>query len=93
MGFTLILATLDGLDMGLLGGVIGCRMICDDDVEDVFIVEESPLLSHNYWNTSTNAIVSEMLVSSSGLVIPFPTLTYFSASDCGLWQERFASSE
>ncbi|GJY01015.1 hypothetical protein Tco_0359167 [Tanacetum coccineum] len=30
MGFTLILATLDGLDMGLLGGVIG-EDDCDDD--------------------------------------------------------------
>ncbi|GJW17547.1 hypothetical protein Tco_0024983 [Tanacetum coccineum] len=39
MGFTLILATLDGLDVGLLGDVIG-----EDDVmmmvEDVFIEEE-----------------------------------------------------
>ncbi|GJW54193.1 hypothetical protein Tco_0098278 [Tanacetum coccineum] len=30
MGFTLILATLDGLDMGLLGGVIS-EVDCDDD--------------------------------------------------------------
>ncbi|GJZ74806.1 hypothetical protein Tco_0639271 [Tanacetum coccineum] len=30
MGFTLILATLDGLDMGLLGDVIGGDD-CDDD--------------------------------------------------------------
>ncbi|GJV41656.1 hypothetical protein Tco_1420096, partial [Tanacetum coccineum] len=30
MGFTLILATLDGLDVGLLGDVIG-EDDCDDD--------------------------------------------------------------
>ncbi|GKF85308.1 hypothetical protein Tco_0250206, partial [Tanacetum coccineum] len=30
MGFTLILATLDGLDMGLLGDVIG-EDDCDED--------------------------------------------------------------
>nr|GFA10249.1 hypothetical protein [Tanacetum cinerariifolium] len=30
MGLTLILATLDGLDVGLLGGVIG-EDDCDDD--------------------------------------------------------------
>ncbi|GJV04009.1 hypothetical protein Tco_1337578 [Tanacetum coccineum] len=30
VGFTLILATLDGLDMGLLGGVIS-EDDCDDD--------------------------------------------------------------
>ncbi|GJW27135.1 hypothetical protein Tco_0040946 [Tanacetum coccineum] len=30
MGFTLILATIDGLDMGLLGDVIG-EDDCDDD--------------------------------------------------------------
>ncbi|GKF88004.1 hypothetical protein Tco_0258881, partial [Tanacetum coccineum] len=30
MGFTLILATLDGLDVGLLGDVVG-EDDCDDD--------------------------------------------------------------
>ncbi|GJU21023.1 hypothetical protein Tco_1154365 [Tanacetum coccineum] len=40
MGFTLILATLDGLDVGLLGDVID-EDDCDDiDWRDVFIMEE-----------------------------------------------------
>ncbi|GKA11224.1 hypothetical protein Tco_0690657 [Tanacetum coccineum] len=59
MGFTLILATLDGLDVGLLEDVIGKDDCDDDDCDEEMSLEEVTIegLGSHLWKEMIKRLV------------------------------------